>query len=70
VRLTSRWTLTGLTPEVSTWLCRGQELSYFRSVYINGDKGRHGLVCESYDASTFKYFGLHLVAESMAEGME
>ena len=50
------------------WLCRGQELSYFRSVYINGEKGRHGLVCENYDASTFKYFSLDLVAEGVADG--
>jgi hypothetical protein len=49
------------------WLCRAQELSYFRSVYINGEKGRRGLVCENYDASTFKYFSLDLLAEGVAD---
>jgi hypothetical protein len=58
----------GSKPKVSTWLCDGRELSYFRSVYINGDKGRHGLVCESYDADTFEYFGLDLVDENLADG--
>ncbi|MBV6417316.1 MAG: hypothetical protein CMLOHMNK_01963 [Steroidobacteraceae bacterium] len=41
---------------------------YFRSVYINGERGSHGLVCEDYDSSTFKYLGMDLVAESIADG--
>jgi hypothetical protein len=55
-------------PEAASWLCQGQELSYFRSVYINGEKGRHGLVCENSGTSTLKYFGIDLVADVVADG--
>ena len=51
-----------------SWLCRGANLVYFRSVYINGERGPHGLVCEDLHASTFKYLGLDLVAQSIADG--
>ena len=54
-------------PEPSSWLCLGQERSYFRSVYINGKKGRHGLVCENHYASSFKYFGMDLVFDVLAD---
>ena len=57
-----------LKPEALTWLCRGQELSYFRGVYINGKKGPHGLVCEEHDISTYKYLGLDFVADAVAGG--
>jgi len=45
------------------WLCRGQRLAYFRSVYVNGEKGRHGLVCEANGTTSLKYFGIDLVAD-------
>jgi len=50
-----------------SWLCAGGNLVYFRSVYINGDKGPHGLVCEHYDGHAFRYLGLDLAAESVAD---
>src|SRR5262245_25727175 len=37
------------------WLCRGEKLVYFRSVYLNGEKGPHGLVCESNGTSALRY---------------
>jgi hypothetical protein len=53
------------TADALSWLCRKEELSYFRSIYINGSKGRHGLVCETFDA---KYLGMDLITESVANG--
>jgi hypothetical protein len=55
-------------PEAVGWLCRGENLVYFRSVYINGKRGSHGLVCTDYDTATFKYLGMDLVVESIADG--
>jgi hypothetical protein len=46
-----------------SWLCRGQKLVYFRSVYVSGGKGPHGLVCEDNGTSSLKYFGMDLVAD-------
>jgi hypothetical protein len=46
---------------------RGQNLVYFRSVYINGELGSHGLVCQDLDEPTFKYLGMDLVADSIAD---
>lgn len=54
--------------EAFAWLCLGKEPSYFRSVYINGNKGPHGLVCENVDLSTYKYLGVDLVADLVADG--
>jgi hypothetical protein len=51
-----------------SWLCGGTNLVYFRSVYINGERGSHGLVCQDLDAPTFKYLGMDLVADSIADG--
>ena len=54
--------------DLVSWLCRGDKLVYFRSVYVNGAKGRHGLVCENNGTSTLKYFGMDLVADVVADG--
>jgi hypothetical protein len=51
-----------------SWICRSANLVYFRNVYINGERGPHGLVCGGHDAPTFKYLGMDLVAESIAHG--
>lgn len=53
-------------PAAVGWLCRGNKPVYFRSVYVNGSKGKHGLVCENNGTSTLKYFGMDLVAERIA----
>jgi hypothetical protein len=50
------------------WLCRGQELVYFRNVYVNGVKGSHGLVCENNGTSALKYFGVDLAADVATDG--
>ena len=50
------------------WLCAKHKLRYFRSVYVNGDKGPHGLVCEDNGTSRLKYFGTDLVAEVVEGG--
>jgi hypothetical protein len=47
------------------WLCSGEKLHYLRSVYINGERGPHGLVCET---GYYKYYGLDFVAELVKEG--
>jgi len=54
--------------ETVSWLCGGQKLSYFRSVYVIGTVGSHGLVCESNGTSTLKYFGTDLVDEVVGDG--
>lgn len=53
--------------ETVPWLCSGR-LVYLRSVYVNGARGRHGLVCANDGTSTLKYFGTDLVAEVVAHG--
>jgi hypothetical protein len=50
------------------WLCAKHKLRYFRSVYINGDKGPHVLVCQDNGISESKYFGIDLVTELIGEG--
>src|SRR5689334_3238124 len=45
----------------SSWLCHGNNPVYFRSVYVTGSKGPHGLVCENNGTSALKYFGMDLV---------
>jgi hypothetical protein len=50
------------------WLCSGRRLAYFRSVYVNGAKGRHGLVCENNGTAALKYFGMDLVATVLRAG--
>jgi hypothetical protein len=54
--------------ETVSWLCGGQKLSYFRSVYVTGTVGSHGLVCENNGTSTLKYFGTDLVDEVVGDG--
>jgi hypothetical protein len=51
-----------------SWLCLGAKLTYFRSVYIDGRNGPHGLVCEDYDLPTFMYLGVDLVVDAVASG--
>ena len=53
---------------VSKWLCQNNKLNYFRSVYVNGNKGAHGLVCEENSSDFFKYFGVDLVPIVLNEG--
>jgi hypothetical protein len=55
-------------PGASSWLCRKQKLAYFRSVYVTGTKGGHGLVCEGNGTSTLKYFGVDLVNDVVTGG--
>jgi hypothetical protein len=55
--------------DVASWLCRGEKLTYFRSVYVSGGKGPHGLVCESSGISTLVFFGIDLVTEVVADGL-
>jgi hypothetical protein len=50
-----------------SWVCQAQRLVYFRSVLLDGAKGRHGLVCE--DDETSKYLGMDLVAEQVSAGV-
>jgi hypothetical protein len=47
---------SGPRADAVSWLCRGEKLVYFRSVYINGEKAPHGLVCENNGTSTLRYF--------------
>ena len=51
-----------------SWLCRGGSLTYYRNVYISGERGPHGLVCDDYGSSTFRYLGMDLAAESIGRG--
>jgi hypothetical protein len=51
----------------ASWLCRGQKLVYFRSVYVSGGKGAHGLVCEDNGTSSLRYFGMDLVADVIGD---
>jgi hypothetical protein len=37
-------------------------------VYINGARGRHGLICEDNGISTLKYLGMDLVADVLEDG--
>ncbi len=46
------------------WLCKRTTHHYFRSVYINGHKGRHGLVCEQ---TQYKYLGMDLAASLLED---
>ena len=50
------------------WLCGRHKLRYFRSVYVTGARGSHGLVCEDNGTSSLKYFGLDLVASVIEDG--
>lgn len=54
--------------ETVGWLCAKTKLRYFRSVYVNGDKGPHMLVCEDNGTSSLKYFGVDLVDGLIEEG--
>lgn len=54
--------------ETVDWLCAKNKLRYFRSVYVNGAKGPHMLVCEDNGTSSLKYFGTDLVADVLEEG--
>jgi len=51
------------------WLCAKHTLRYYRSVYINGDKGPHVLVCKDEGISRSRYFGIDLVTELIGEGV-
>jgi len=55
--------------ETVGWLCAKNELRYFRSVYVNGGKGPHILVCEDNGTSGLKYFGTDLVADVLEGGV-
>jgi hypothetical protein len=57
-----------LNVETLGWLCGKNKLRYFRSVYVNGEKGPHVLVCEDNGTSSLKYFGVDLVADVIEEG--
>ena len=48
---------------VNTWLCAKNKLNYFRSVYVTGSKGSHGLVCEASASNFFKYLGTDLLEQ-------
>jgi hypothetical protein len=48
------------------WLCGRQKLHYFRSIYITGEKGPHGLVCG--EGSSYRYLGVDFVNESIKYG--
>ena len=50
------------------WLCAQKTLRYFRSVYVNGEKGPHMLVCEDNGTSGLKYFGIDLVNDVLGDG--
>jgi hypothetical protein len=54
----------GANAETVGWLCGSQKLHYFRSVYITGEKGSHGLTCEN----KYKYMGVDMVNESIEHG--
>jgi hypothetical protein len=49
------------------WLCQGKKPEYFRNVYVNGQRGRHGLVCKSNGTSSLRYFGVDLVASVLED---
>ena len=54
--------------ETVGWLCAKHKLRYFRSIYVNGEKGSHGLVCEDNGTSSLKYFGTDLVVSVIEDG--
>jgi hypothetical protein len=53
---------------VKSWLCAKNKLNYFRSVYVTGSKGPHGLICEASGSSFFKYLGTDLLEQVTEEG--
>ena len=59
---------SGADRDSGGWLYAKKELRYFRSVYVNGDKGPHMLVCEDNGTSSLKYFGVDLVDGLIEEG--
>ncbi|MCP5146349.1 MAG: hypothetical protein H6978_16180 [Gammaproteobacteria bacterium] len=67
----SEWCSTdsgGPEAEAVGWLCQHTKAMYFRSVYINGERGFHGLVCRTMDSPRFKYVGMDVVEESLVDG--
>lgn len=38
------------------WLCSRQPLAYLRAVYVTGERGMIGYVCNSEDIASFRYY--------------
>jgi hypothetical protein len=54
--------------EIAKWLCSKDGHQYFRSVYVTGGRGPHGLVCESNGTSGLRFFGMDLVEDLLKAG--
>jgi len=55
-------------PKQHQWLCGTYRLEYFRGVYVTGDRGPRGLVCERSGTTELRYFGQDLVNDLLEDG--
>jgi hypothetical protein len=58
----------GANAETVSWLCGRNKLRYYRSVYITGSKGTHGLICENSGFSYIRYVGIDLAKDGVDDG--
>jgi len=55
-------------PTQHRWLCGDHRLEYFRGVYVTGNRGPRGLICEKSGTTDLQYFGLDLVNDLLEDG--